>query len=122
MSELKNIELLNEVNEANTSFISLELLSAEISDSTTELQITTDKMRFIINQMLNKADDISAGNDDVALMNNAEIGKTLSGYTDVLFDYLLALEKNIDDINNKYTPEHLKESIKFKKVETVKRN
>lgn len=119
MSELKSIELLDTLNGGNTSFISLELLSLELDDSTTELSIITDKVRFIISEMLFKGDEISTENNTMALMKNAEIGEKLRGYVNILEDYINTLNKKIEALKEAYTPGKIKDNIAFKDVKTV---
>lgn len=119
MSELKSIELLDTLNGGNTSFISLELLSLELDDSTTELSIITDKVRFIISEMLFKGDEISTENNTMALMKNAEIGEKLRGYVNILDDYINTLNEKIEALKEAYTPGKIKDNIAFKDVKTV---
>lgn len=120
MSELKSIKLLDTLNGGNTSFISLELLSLELDDSTTELSIITDKVRFIISEMLFKGDDISTENNTMALMKNAEIGEKLRGYVNILVDYINTLNEKIEALNEAYTPGNIENNIIYKDVKTVK--
>ncbi len=120
MSELKSIKLLDTINGGDNSFISLELLSLELDDSTTELSIITDKVRFIISEMLFKGDDISTENNTMALMKNAEIGEKLRGYVNILDDYINTLNEKIEALNDKYTPGNIENNIIYKDVKTVK--
>lgn len=119
MSELKSIKLLDTINGGDNSFISLELLSLELDDSTTELSIITDKVRFIISEMLFKGDEISNENNTMSLMKNAEIGEKLRGYVNILDDYINTLNEKIEALKEAYTPGKIKDNIAFKDVKTV---
>ena len=120
MSELKSIELLDTVNGGNTSFISLELLGLELDDSTTELNIITDKMGFIFSEMLLKGDEIAEDNGGLRLIKNSTIAETLRGYTEVLYDYYRTLTEKIEALGEAYKPDKISEHITFKDIKTVK--
>ena len=122
MSELKNIELLDTLNGGGTSFISLDLMSLELSDIKEEIQIKADKMQFIFNQALETADNITEASNQTQVFYNARNGETLRGYIDVLYDYFLTLNECIEKFNNEFievTADSIKQTIQHKSVKTV---
>ena len=120
MSELKSIKLLDTINGGDNSFISLELLSLELDDSTTELNIITDKMGFILGEMLEKGDEIIEHNGELRLLKNSLIAETLKGYVEILYDYYHTLTEKIEIINDRYAPGNIENNIIYKDVKTVK--
>lgn len=120
MSELKSIKLLDTINGGDNSFISLELLSLELDDSTTELNIITDKMGFILGEMLEKGDEIIEHNGELRLLKNSLIAETLKGYVEILYDYYHTLTEKIEIINDRYAPGNIEKNIIYKDVKTVK--
>ena len=122
MSELKSIELLDTINGGNTSFISLELLSLELDDRLTAVKVITDKMQFILNELLELADEIPADYNSISVIKTMHIADKQRGYTDLLADYYQALKEKLEVITNTFidaTGETIKKQIEYKEVKTV---
>lgn len=122
MSELKSIELLDTINGGNTSFISLELLSLELDDRLTAVKVITDKMQFILNELLELADEIPADYNSISVIKTMRIADKQRGYTDLLADYYQALKEKLEVITNTFidaTGETIKKQIEYKEVKTV---
>ena len=122
MSELKSIELLDTINGGNTSFISLELLSLELEDRLTAVKVITDKMQFILNELLELADEIPADYNSISVIKTMQIADKQRGYTDLLADYYQALKEKLEVITNTFidaTGETIKKQIEYKEVKTV---
>lgn len=122
MSELKSIELLDTINGGNTSFISPELLSLELDDRLTAVKVITDKMQFILNELLELADEIPADYNSISIIKTMQIADKQRGYTDLLADYYQALKEKLEVITNTFidaTGETLKKQIEYKEVKTV---
>lgn len=122
MSELKSIELLDTINGGNTSFISLELLSLELDDRLTAVKVITDKMQFILNELLELADEIPADYNSISVIKTMQIADKQRGYTDLLADYYQALKEKLEVITNTFidaTGETIKKQIEYKEIKTV---